>query len=310
MQLATRSFLAPVALSVALGSAAVVACGTDNGDPVGPSVDDAGTPVTKDGGGPAAESDAGSDAATPLPSGTESEPNDGKAETETNPMTVPGEMKAAIGTPNDRDIFTVGVSQGELWEWTITPTAELAPHLAVFDITPDNMNPSRVVFGDAGKVALLEHFVLRPGKFVAGVRDARNVPTETGKGGPGFGYTLRAVKKTLAPVAVSFPSTKSGRLAGPGALDFYSFTATKGTIFGIVVKAARKAQPSTLDSRLSLYNLTTKTPIITNDNAGTSTDSQVGGEIPENGEYLVVLENEGNNPADLSYELVFQTTQP
>lgn len=305
-----RSLLrsAPVALSVL---AMVVACANDEASPIGTEQPDAGTAAPRDGGTTPPTPDAATaDGEAPLASQTEAEPNDGKTETETNAMTLPGEMKGTIDPADDRDIFSVTVSKGELWQWTITPAAPMAPHLAVFDLLPDNKNPSRVVFADTGAPATLDHFVLSDGKFVAGVRDARNVPTATGKGGPTFGYTLRAVKRALAPVAVTFPSTKSGTLAGPGALDFYSFRATKGTVFGIVVKAARKVPASTLDSRLSLFDLTAKKPIITNDNAGASPDSQIGGQIPETSDYLVVLENEGTNPTDLSYELVFQTTEP
>jgi hypothetical protein len=257
-------------------------------------------------------SDGGTEAAPPSgPSGTESEPNDGNPETQTNPMTVPGAMNGIIGTANDQDIFTFDVAPGEWWQWTVTPQPDLAPHLAVFDITANNLNPPRVTSAGVGTPAVLDHFVLRSGKFVAGMADTRNLPTPTGKGGPTFGYVLRAEKKTLAPTAVTFPSTKSGNLAGRGALDFYAFTATQDTTFGIVINAKRKAQPSTLDSRLSLFHLGSKTTIITNDNAGKTTiDSQIGGKIPLTGDYLVIVENEGSNVADLSYEIVFQNAAP
>lgn len=306
--LSMKRLVATLVPAVAL---VVFACSSgDAATPAAAEVD-AGTPAAKDAGATESPVDAGSDAGAPeLASGTESEPNNGAKTTEVNAMVVPGEMKGAIDPANDADIFTFSVSPGELWQWTITPEKDLAAHLAVFDTTPDNLNPPRVTFGSAGAPAVLDHFVLRSGSFAAGVRDARNVPNASGKGGPTFGYTLRGVKKTVAPVAVTFPSTKSGKLAGPGALDFYSFHASKDTAFGIVIKAERKAKPSTLDSRLSLFDVTHQTAIITNDNAGTSKDSQVGGKIPADADYLVILENEGNDPTDLSYDIVFQTTAP
>lgn len=315
---AMRSFTLPVVLAGLVLALVAPAC-SDDGElaattpDAGPATTpEAGSTVGRDGGGsPSGNMDGGAtDAEAPLPSATESEPNDGRTETETNTMTVPGEMKGAIDPADDRDIFTVDVAPGELWQWTITPAATLAPHLAVFDLAPDNLNPSRVVFAEASETAVLDHFVLRAGKFVAGVRDARNVPTPSGRGGPSFGYALRAVKRALTPVAATFPTTKTGKLAGPGALDFYAFSATKGTTFGIVINAKRKATPSTLDSRLSLFDLGRKKAIITNDNAGASSDSQIGGEIPDSGDYLVVVENEGADASDLSYEIVFQTTEP
>ncbi len=306
-----RSLVLPASVSLSI-LAMLVACAADDVSPVASDAPDAATSSPRDGGGtttPGPDATV-ADAEAPLASQAEVEPNDGKTETETNPMTVPGEMTGTIDLADDRDIFRVTVSKGELWQWTITPAAAMAPHLAVFDLLPDNQNPSRVVFADPGAPAVLDHFVLSDGAFVAGVRDARNVPTATGKGGPTFGYTLRAVKRPLAPAPVTFPSTKTGKLASPGALDFYSFSATKGTVFGIVLRAARKVPASTLDSRLSLFDLTAKKSIITNDNAGGSPDSQIGGQIPETSDYLVVVENEGTNPTDLSYELVFQTTEP
>lgn len=317
MLLRSLRFSASLTAVLGLGFAAigvVAACATDTKDSDATQDPDAALPTGKRDGAVDTETDAAtssdSGSSGSLASQTEKEPNDGTTTTETNKMTLPGEMKGAIDPANDKDIFSVDVSPAEWWQWTLTPSVAMAPHVTVFDINADNMNPVRVAFADTGAPAVLDHFVLNAGSFVAAVRDARNVPTPTGKGGPSFTYALTAVKKTLAPTAVTFPSTKSGKLAGVGALDFYSFTATKGTTFGIVIKAARKAQPSTLDSRLSLYNLTTKTHVITNDNAGTSTDSQIGGQIPDSGDYLAIVENEGTNPADLSYDVVFQTTAP
>lgn len=295
-----------IVLAVACGDDASSAAPTSpdggGGSDVDRRRDDAEAPTARD---------AAADADGPFAVADEQEPNNGATDTETNTMALPGRMNAAIAPAGDMDIFSVDVAPGELWRWTLAPkTAELAPHLAVFDNAPNNMNPTRVVTGAAGSPATLDQFVLRAGSFLAGVRDARNVPEPTGVGGPTFTYALEAVKRPVSAVAVTFPSTKSATLPSAGALDFYSFTAKKGAAFGIVINAERKAKPSTLDSRLSLFNVTTNEAIITNDNAGASKDSQIGGEIPEDGSYLAIVEHEGADPSDLSYDIVFQTTAP
>jgi len=73
-----------------------------------------------------------------------------------------------------------------------------------------------------------------------------------------------------------------------------------------VINAERKAVPSTLDSRLSLFDLTNKKAIITNDNAAGTTDSQVGSADPLPSTYMVIVENEGKDATDLSYEIQFK----
>jgi hypothetical protein len=141
---------------------------------------------------------------------------------------------------------------------------------------------------------------------VVGVRDARNVGADGGKGGPTYGYSLVGKRKTPQPVSVTFPSTKAGKLASLGSVDLYTFTGTNNKGWDIVIRAKRKASPSTLDSRLSLFDLTNNKPIITNDNDATTTDSQIGSADPAPSTYLVIVENEGKNDADLSYEIEFK----
>lgn len=260
----------------------------------------------RDGSTPADDAGTDADAAAPLPTATESEPNNGTTTTETNAMTIPGEMRGKLDPAQDVDIFGVALGPGDFWEWTLTPTtADLAPHLTVFDIAPGSLNPTRLVAGQAGAAAKLDHFVLRDGTFVAAVRDTRNVPSGS-VGGPTFGYSLVAKKKPVNAVQVSFPTTKAATLASLSSIDLYTFTGTQGKGFDIVVKADRKAAPSTLDSRLSLFDMTTKKTLITNDNAsGTTGDSQISSASPGNSTYMVVVENEGTNAADLSYEIEF-----
>ena len=251
------------------------------------------------------DTDAGDEASAPLTMQTESEPNNGATTTELNAMTLPGQMDGKIDPANDVDIFGLTQQPGELWEWTLTPTsADLAPHLTVFDTAPNNQNPNRLVAGQPGGPAKLQQFVLNAGQFVAVVRDTRNVPNASGKGGPTYGYQLVGQKKTPNLVQVTFPTTKSATLASLSSLDLYTFTGTGGKGFDIVIKAARKTVPSTLDSRISLWDVAQKKSIAINDDANGSTpDSQLTSAQPLNGTYILVVENEGTNGADLSYDL-------
>lgn len=299
------------ALFVSLVVGAAAACSSSS-TTVGPDTD--GGASSSEGGAAkdasedtsTAEKDAGKDVEEPLTVSTEAEPNDGNTLTEVNAMKLPGTMKGKLDPANDKDIFSIDYAAGDFWEWTLTgTTADLAPHLTVFDTTANNLNPTVLVAGTAGSPTVIQHFVLRPGKFVAAVRDSRNVPSNGGKGGPTFGYELTARRKTPSPVSVTFPATKTGKLASLGAVDLYTFTGTSGKGFDIIVRAERKVSPSTLDSRLSLFDLTAKKALITNDNAAGTTDSQVGSADAAPSTYLVIVENEGTNPADLSYEIEF-----
>lgn len=254
------------------------------------------------------QADAGDDASEPEPAAQkEAEPNDGKTGTDIGSMKLPGIMSGAIDPADDVDIFSVAPAPGDLWEWTLAPAGgSLAPHLTIFDTNPDNdVNPTVLVKGAAAQTITLQHFVLGTGKFVAAVRDARNVPTGTGQGGPTYGYTLTAKKKTPSPVAVTFPSVKTGKLASLSSVDVYAFTLAASTGLDVIVRADRKASPSTLDSRLSLFDAKGKKSVGTNDDAsGGTTDSELGGTLPP-GDYLAIVENEGTNDADLSYEIEF-----
>ena len=214
-------------------------------------------------------------------------------------------MNGKIDPVADVDLFAVDLVPGEFWEWSAAPTgADLAPHITVFDTA--GLDPTVVGYAAAGKPAALQHFVLRPGTFIMAMRDARNVPAPGTKGGPTYGYAVTGKRGTPKPVVVAFPMTKTGKLTSVGAEDFYTFTGTGGKGFDIVVNADRKLPRSTLDSRISLFDLDTKTAIITNDNAAGTTDSQIGGADPLPHSYLVIVDNEGKDDTDLSYEIQFK----
>lgn len=248
--------------------------------------------------------DAGTDADVPLTEQQEQEPNNGNPATDVNAMTIPGSMTGAIDPANDTDIFSVTPAAGDLWEWKLAPTgADLAPHITVFDTTPDNLNPAVLAKGAAGATATIQHFVLGGGKWVAAVRDARNVPSPTGKGGPTYGYTFTAKKLTPQLTTIAVGDTKTGTLASLSSVALFKLTLAATTGLDVVVRAERKSSPSTLDSRLSVWSNTTKKSIGTNDDATGTSDSELGGDAIPAGTYTIVLENEGTDAADLSYEI-------
>ncbi len=292
---------------------AAAACGdsSSSGDPTAPVEAGPGSdaPVSPgdDAGDSATGTDAGEDSGEPLTTATEVEPNNGATKTEIGAMKLPGVMNGKIDPVADVDVFAVDLLPGEFWEWSAAPAgADLAPHLTVFDNAASAMNPIVVGYAAAGTPALLQHFVLRPGTFLMVMRDARNIPAPGTKGGPTYGYAVTGKRAAPKPVAVTFPSTKTGKLASVGAEDFYSFTSTGGKGFDVVVNADRKSPRSTLDSRISIYDLTKNEAIGTNDNAAGTTDSQLGSPTALSGSFLVIIDNEGKDETDLSYEIEFK----
>jgi hypothetical protein len=263
--------------------------------------------ASHDGSQDGSSTDAGADVEQPLTIANEVEPNGGQPASAVNAMVLPGTMNGKIDPANDVDIFSIQLAPGDFWEWTATPTsADLAPHLIIFD-TNGGMNPNVAGFAAAGATAKVQHFVLSAGAFVAGVRDARNVPTATGKGGPTYGYALTGKRKAPAPIAVTFPVIKQGKLASIGSVDLYTFTGTGGKGFDVFVRAPNAA--STIDSRLSIFDIPAKTVIGINDDVPATPDTrdtQLGGASPANSTYMVVVENEGTNGVDLSYEIEFK----
>lgn len=304
----TAYLVAPVALSFA-SLVAAAAC-SDSTNATSPATQDGSVDLPSDKDSSAADTgasitDGGADVEQTLTVADEVEPNDGKTAAQIGKMVLPGTMNGTIDPANDTDIFAIDLAPGDFWDWTITPKgADLAPHVIVFD-SAGGLNPNVVGFAGAGQPAKLQHFVLRTGTFVVGVRDARNVGADGGKGGPTYGYALTGKRAVPQPTTVTFPSTKTGKLASVGSVDFYTFTGTGGKGWDIVINAERKAPSSTLDSRLSLFDLTAKKPIITNDNAASTTDSQIGSPDPAPSTYLVIVENEGKDGSDLSYEIQF-----
>jgi len=66
-------------------------------------------------------------------------------------MKLPGVMNGKIDPVADVDLFAVDLAPGDFWEWSAAPTsADLAPHLTVFDIAPVGLNPVVVGYAAAG----------------------------------------------------------------------------------------------------------------------------------------------------------------
>ncbi len=286
---------------------------TSPGTDAGPGSTD-GASSTQDGSSSqdgASSQDAATDADQPLTVANEVEPNGGQLTDAGTPavgtMVLPGTMNGKIDPANDADLFTIQLAPGEFWNWTATPTsADLAPHVIIFDTNAAGKNPNEVGFAAAGAVAKVQHFVLSTGTFVVGVRDARNVPNPSGKGGPTYGYALTGKRATPAPIAVTFPVTKMGKLASVGSVDLYTFTGTNGQGFDVAVRAASVS--STIDSRISIFDIPAKNVIGTNDDDGSTPDTRdtkLGSASPAPSTYMVIVENEGTDATDLSYEIQF-----
>jgi hypothetical protein len=267
--------------------------GTGRADTAAPPSTDAGTEPP---------ADASGDQGPTTPAQAEKEPNDGTTPSEVNAFTIPGSITGAIDPKGDNDIFSITLKPGELWEWTLTPDgADLAPHLTVFDT--GGKSPNVLTTAPAGTAASLTHFVLADGTWTAAVRDARNVGGSATEGGPSFKYTLKATKKTPAPKTIASPSKTTGKLASLYSIDLYTFVLASDTALDVMIHAAQKTPASTLDSRLSLFETSANTWVGTNDDVGPSnTDSKLGGTLPA-GTYVAIVENEGTNDADLSYEI-------
>ncbi|MGI5864150.1 MAG: hypothetical protein ACOX6T_19140 [Myxococcales bacterium] len=240
-----------------------------------------------------------------LPPQTEQEPNDGASETEVNPFAPPGAITGAIDPAADIDILKLELRAGDVWVWTLAPQAQsLAPHLAVFEAA--DVVPDLVAIGAAGETVEQEQLVLADGLWYAAVRDERNVSGSASVGGPGFTWRLDARAETRAPTPISFPSTVAGALRHRFAIALYSFHADADFAFDIDLRADRKSPRSDMDSRLSLYNATTRRWVHTNDDqSGTTTDSHIGGDgLSAGGEYWLLVENVNPVAGDLSFELV------
>jgi hypothetical protein len=239
---------------------------------------------------------------------TESEPNDGNAKGEIDPIAVPAEVTGAIDPADDVDIFEVTLSPGTRFVWELAASGgELAPHFAMSQEA--NNVPTVAATGGAGAAARQEHFVLEGGTYFVFVRDSRNVPADSSAhvGGPGFTWQLTATPVPLDARQVTLPSQLTDSLPTPTSIRLYRFSGEAGTGFDIVLRAERRVPASDMDSRVSLYDVNNQAYLITNDDdvAEGTLDSHVGGELPATGDYIVVVENVAPAAGTLDYDLDF-----
>jgi hypothetical protein len=271
----------------------------------GPHVDTnrdavAGDPDTSTDGGP-----AGDDASVVLPTVAEVEPNNGPTDAgiESQLVSFPSRVTGAINPADDIDVLSASLAAGDVWTWTLDAKGSmLAPHLGVSEL--GNKVPTMVATAAGGASAEQEHFVLETETYFVIARDVRNVGTSQHVGSPGHTWELTGRKTPRAPTALVVPSTAQGTLRTKTAISTYAFTLTQETGLDIELKATRKAPPSSVDSRMSLFDTTKKKWLITNDDiSGSITDSKVGGLLPPS-DYVLVVENIDPAATDLSFELV------
>lgn len=239
---------------------------------------------------------------TPTP---ESEPNDGNAVGEVNAVAAPGAVSGAVGTANDLDIFSVNLTAGQHWRWTLDGACgALAPHLAV--VEQANSVPILVSRGATAGRATLDQLVLKTGTYNFIVRDSRNVPSGTtqNQGSANHRYVLGAEQSPRPATQVAVPSTTQATLPDKFNSLLFSFTLASST--PVTVHARTPA--SDVDTRLTLFSVTTGAWLGTNDDAnGTTTDSTLTGTLPA-GEYRALVDNLDEGATGLSIEL--QLTSP
>ncbi len=279
----------------------------DASSPVDAGVLDGGVEEADAGASDGGQSDAGTPPDAGLVLGDEQEPNNGGTLTEVNASAMPPYLKGTINPADDVDVVEVQLTGGDIWTWKVEPPvlSTLAPHLSLTE--EKNSVPVMVAIGSQGAAVEQEQFVLKSGKWFAIIRDARNVPASQSQhvGSLDHRWQLTATKSTRSPHGASFPYQRQGGLTQPFAIELYSFKLTATSDVEIELKARRKAAPSDLDTRLSLWDVGRSEHVITNDDlSGSTTDSMVGGTLPP-GEFVVVVENVNPDADDLSYEIAF-----
>ena len=232
---------------------------------------------------PDAAAVAGLDASTPpdaaaLPQLTEQEPNNyGTGGTEYNAATPPFQMTGFFetGTHPDVDVLGAQLNAGDVWAWDLAGTTDkVSPYLYIFEKA--NVVPYMVSFAAPSATAEQEHFVLESGFWYVVVADHNN-PRDSSStcgasnpcvGGPDYTWVLTVRATPRAPTPVAFPSSVQASLRHAQAIDLYGFHAATTFKFDVDLKAKRKSPPSTLESRMSLFDATSK--LLARANGGSS----------------------------------------
>lgn len=306
--IARARFLAATALS--LGATLAFACSSSTTD-VDASPDagggvgaDASLPPEGEDAGASDGEDAAPDSGGALPTIAEKEPNNGASATDFQSVSVPAIVTGAIDPAGDTDVFRAGLAAGDFYVWRLEPTGgALAPHFGL--IEKDDAVPHFAAKGAKGAAVEQEQFVTMTSDWHAVVRDATNVAGGGAKvGGPGFGYRLTVRKETRAAVPVAVGSTTKAALKTPYQVALFSLDLNGETALDIDVLAQRKAPASSLDTRLTLFDVAKKVWIATNDDiALDQSDSRLGSDALPPGKYMLVVDAVDAKGTDLSFEL-------
>jgi len=294
---------------LALLAAALAACSDDGAQPVldqGPGAEvgvpdmtgwdyspgaEAGPDMTPvDGAGPTPD-------APPLKVINETEPNNGSTKTEYNAITPPVQIKGAIGTADDADIFSFTAPAGGRYSVTVKGDGALQPHVVLFDL--DNKLP--VAASNGATEALAEYYTLQAAApLLIVVRDRRNLPASASKhvGGAAFTYTATVTPLARPPVPITIGGQKTSSLAPQGTVRVFSFTAAKDDDLTLEVLVT---PPADIDARLSLFHLGSKHwGGNTNETPG-SLDAKLSGKMPQSGTYHAIVENVADYPTKLDF---------
>jgi hypothetical protein len=110
------------------------------------------------------------------------------------------------------------------------------------------------------------------------------------------------------PQLVTLPVICNGRIALPGDIDEWSFTATKGEHYEFDLRASRLGSP--LDSVLTLFDATGK-QLSQNDDLGKGqTDSRLTFKVPADGTYVVRIEDRLSSRGGSTFAYRLKISQP
>lgn len=306
-----------------LGLCAVVACGQDasgGGQTPGQDVgDDAGLDVFDEGdleltdvaGDAQADRevledtnpspDQGRDVAAPVPR-SESEPNDGASDNETNPIAVDDVIAGTIGQDNDVDIFRINTVPGKIYTATLTtdPSSTLSPLLTVIDDGRGHGAAGedyvKLSVGPDPRAPSLDFLAMGFGGYYVAVRDA------FAQGDADHTYRLDVVERGLGefsgqPLGVS--TSLGDTLSHAASLRLYPMNATEGSDLVVDLQAA----DSGMDPRLFIVLATGDWIARNDDRAVADHNPLIDAPLTGGGDMFVVVENISFEATDLSYSM-------
>lgn len=248
----------------------------------------------------AATTDLGEDAGQG-PTLTEMEPNDGEAIAEVNALPIGGTISGNIDA-DDSDVFQIDTEPGKLYRAAIVVDrgSSLQPHLTVMD---DGRGGDPAA-GDYVKIMRgpdIDFLAMGEEGYYVVVRDARNVDG-SGAGGAGHQYLVTVEEVPVADAVagdVTFGTTMSGTLSGPGGVDLWTFDGTEGTemVFDF-------ATTGDLDGRLYVFAESEGSWVMRNDNrmAG-NPDPLLDAPLFASGDMYLVVENIAEQATDTAYTI-------